>query len=334
MKVFSLTVLFFTSLLFLPGCKAQNAAVFNSAYKISGGKTSCRLSFQLFDNRQLVKVKINGQGPFTFGVDTGGGNLITPEAAEKTGLKLTGEFQTGGAGERRVKAWRTQIEKVEAGEITATDQSFTVISLEDIKNAIGFKEFDGLLGRELFNSLTTKIDFEKNEFVFTNPENFEYKGSGEIIPFEFSGSIPQIEGEIDGTRGKIIVDTGDRSSLTLFVPFYENGKIRESYPERKTALTGWGIGGGINSEMIRLKKIKIGETEISGVVTRLPLVKSGAFARSDSIASIGSGFLKRFNVIFDYRNKRMILEKNKNFRYEDSFENYILKNANSVKVAL
>lgn len=334
MKAKILLILIFANLFFLQGCAAQTATISDTDYKISNGKTSTVVPFELFDNRQMINVKINGQGPFTFGLDTGGRNLLTPEVAEKLGLKLTGEFQTQGAGENRVTAWWTQVEKIELGEITGENQRFVVLSLEDIKNAIGFKEFDGLLGSELFRSLTTKIDFEKNEFVFTNPEKFEYKGTGEIIPFEFSGSIPQIEGEIDGLRGKIIIDTGDRSSLTLFVPFYEKNNFREKYPERKTALTGWGIGGGIPSEIIRLKKIKIGDAEISDVITRLPLVKSGAFARGDSMASIGSGLLKRFNVIFDYRNKRMILEKNKNFRYEDKFENYILINPNPNKVLL
>ncbi len=334
MKIRIVLLFILVNLLFLPSCSAQTAATSDADYKIGGGKTSTVVPFELFDNRQMIKVKINGQGPFTFGLDTGGRNLVTPEIAEKLGLKLTGEFQTGGAGEKRVTAWWTQVEKVELGEIVATDQRFVVLSLEEIKNAIGFKEFDGLLGSELFRSLTTGIDFEKNELTFTNPEKFEYKGAGEIIPFELAGSIPEIIGEIDGLRGKLIVDTGDRSSLTLFVPFYQKNNFREKYPDRKNALTGWGVGGGIPSEMIRLKKLKIGETEFSGVVTRLPLVKSGVFTRENQIGSIGSGQLKRFNVIFDYQRKRIILEKNKNFRYQDKFENYILKSTNPAKVLL
>ena len=324
MKVSIFIFLLFTNLSFLQSCSAQTATISDADYRIVGGKTSTVVPFELFDNRQMLKVKINGQGPFTFGLDTGGRNLITPEVAAKLELKLTDEFQTGGAGENRVSAWWTQVEKVEFGEILATDQRFVVLSLEDIKKAIGFKEFDGLLGQELFQSLTTKIDFQRGEMTFTNPEEFEYKGNGDIIPFEFAGHIPRIKGEIDGINGEIIIDTGDRSSLTLFVPFYEKNDFQTKYPERKKALTGWGIGGGIPSEMIRLKSIKIGQREISDVITRLPLVKSGAFTGSNQIASIGSGLLKRFNVIFDYKRKRIILEKNKNFDYEEKFENYVL----------
>lgn len=325
MKFTPVLFLILANLLLLQACSAQTSTVSTSDYTIIGGKVSTVLPFELFDNRQMTEVKINGQGPFTFGLDTGGGNLITPELAGKLGLELTDEFKVSGAGEGRVPAWWTRVEKVEAGELIATNQRFLVLSLEEIKKAIGFNEFDGLLGRELFHSLTTKIDFEKNELVFTNPEKFEYKGSGEIIPFEFSGHIPQIVGEIDGIRVQIVIDTGDRSSLTLFVPFYEKNGFRKKYPERLKGVTGWGIGGAIPSEMFRLQKIQIGNLELSNIVTRIPLVKSGAFAGSRSIASIGSGLLKRFNVIFDYKRKRVILEKNKNFHYEDSFENYTLK---------
>ncbi|MEZ5427467.1 MAG: retropepsin-like aspartic protease [Pyrinomonadaceae bacterium] len=309
----------------LQSCSAQGPTVSDSGYRIAGEKDSTVLPFELVDNRQLIKVKINGRGPFTFGLDTGGGNLVTPELAKQLGLKLTDGFQIGGAGEKRVPAWRTRVERVEVGEITATNQSFLVISLKDIQKAIGFKEFDGLLGHELFRSLTTRIDFEKREMTFTDPEKFRYQGEGEIIPFRLSGQIPQIEGEIDGIGGKIVIDTGDRSSLTLFVPFYQENPIRQKYPDRIKAVTGWGIGGPIPSEMFRLKRLGFGEIVLTDVVARLPLVTSGAFVRSDSIASIGSGLLKRFNVVFDYKRNRMILEKNRNFNYRDDFENYILK---------
>lgn len=255
MKIKLALFLIISNLLFVQSCAAQSPTVSTSAYTIPSEKTSARLPFELFDNRQMINVKINGQGPFTFVLDTGGRNLITPEIAEKLGLNLVDEFQTGGVGEKRVSAWWTQVEKVEVGEIQATDQRFVVLSLKDIQKAIGFKKFDGLLGRELFESLTTKIDFEKNELVFINPEKFEYKGKGEVIPFEFAGHIPQIVGEIDGIQGKIIIDTGDRSSLTLLVPFYEKHEFREKYPDRIKALTGWRIGGAVPSEMIRLKKI-------------------------------------------------------------------------------
>jgi hypothetical protein len=325
MKFIFVLFLVFTNLLFVQSCAARTVTDSDADYRIVGGKTSTVVPFELFDNRQMLKVKINGEGPFTFVLDTGGRNLVTPEVTERLGLKLTDEFQTGGIGEIRVSAWWTQVKKVEIGEIIAKNQRFVVLSLEDIKKTIGFKEFDGLVGQEVFQSFTTRIDFEKNEMTFTNPESFEYRGKGEIIPLEFAGHIPQIVGEIDGIEGKIVVDTGDRSSLTLFVPFYEKNDFQTKYPERRKALTGWGIGGGIPSEMFRLKSIKIGKTEISEIITRLPLVKSGAFAGSDNIASIGSGLLKRFNVIFDYKQKRIILEKNKHFHYEDKFENYVLK---------
>lgn len=325
MKAISILFLIFTNLIYIQSCSAQHAPISASDYTIAGGKSSTVLPFELFDNRQLIQVKVNGQGPFTFVLDTGAGNLITPEVAEKLGLKLSREFQTGGVGEKSVTGWRTKVAKVEVGELRATNQDFVVLSLSDIQKAIGFEKFDGLLGRELFNSLTTKIDFEKMQFTFTKPDKFDYKGNGEIISFEFLGHIPQIEGEIDGIRGKMVIDTGDRSSLTLYVPFYEKHKFLDKYPDHKKALSGWGIGGSVPAQLIRLGGIQVGNIVVSDVVTRLPLVKSGTFARENQIASIGSGFLKRFNAIFDYQRNRVIFEKNKNFSYQDRFENYILK---------
>lgn len=92
-------------LILFQGCSAQTATSSNADYKIVGEKVSTVLPFELFDNRQMIKVKINVQGPFTFVLDTGGRNLITPEIAEILGLNLVDEFQTGDVGEKRVSAW-------------------------------------------------------------------------------------------------------------------------------------------------------------------------------------------------------------------------------------
>jgi hypothetical protein len=134
----------------------------SSDYTITDGQTSATVPFDLIDNRIFVNVQLNGEGPFRFILDSGGDNLIVPEVAARLKLKNEGVFQTGGVGESKVDAWQTTISQVDVGRIRATNQTFTVLSLDPIKQAIGFKQLDGLVGFQLFQSLVTKIDFGIN----------------------------------------------------------------------------------------------------------------------------------------------------------------------------
>src|SRR5262249_10249775 len=67
---------------------------------IVGGKTSVTVPFRLLNNHVYVQAKVNGKGPYTFIVDTGGHTLISPRLAKEAGLNSVGESATSGAGEK------------------------------------------------------------------------------------------------------------------------------------------------------------------------------------------------------------------------------------------
>lgn len=290
-------------------------------YSIIGEQSSVSVPFDLIDNRIFVNVEINGQGPFRFILDTGVNNIVSPEVFNQLKLKNEGFFQTYGVGEQNVQAWQTTIEKVQiAAALRSANQKFTVISLQPIKQAIGFKKFDGIIGFPLFSSFVTKIDYEQNILTFIKPSKFSYNGSGKAVPFEFAGHIPQVEAEVDGFIGKLLVDIGDRSSMTLFVPFVEKNHLRQKYNPPFKTITGWGIGGPVIAQMTRIKSVKLDGTEVQDIVTRLPVVKNGIFTDAGIMGSIGTGFIKRFNIVLDYDRKSLIFEKNKNFAYADIYD--------------
>ena len=301
------------------GCSAQSA-IKDSDYFILSQRTQAIVPFELLDNRIFIDVKINSQGPFRFLLDSGGGNLVTPEVARELNLKKENSFQTGGVGEQTVEAWNTTISQIDIGEVRATNQNFVVLSLEDIKDAIGFKRLDGLVGFQLFSSLAAKIDYERNLLTFTKFSDYSARKGETVIPFQFSGRIPKIDAEIDGFRGKLKIDTGDRSALTLYAPFVKENRLREKYAPKVETITGWGIGGPVRGQVMRAKKISIAEFNVENTVARLPIVKSGAFMDASVMGSVGTGFLKRFTVTFDYSRQQLIFAKNRNFSAPDEYD--------------
>jgi len=67
---------------------------------IEDGSPSVSLPFRLLNNHIYIDVSVNGKGPFTFIVDTGGHCLIAPELVSQLGLKIVGAAPMSGAGEK------------------------------------------------------------------------------------------------------------------------------------------------------------------------------------------------------------------------------------------
>ncbi|HUQ33286.1 MAG TPA: aspartyl protease family protein [Pyrinomonadaceae bacterium] len=292
-----------------------------SDFTIAGGKTSTTLPFDLIDNRIVINVRLNGQGPFRLIFDSGAGAVISPEVARSLGLKIE-NLQTGagGVGEGRVERGETTVSRIEVGDIRFPAEDFSVISFSDTKYVFGANRIDGIIGYSIFRHLVVSIDYERKQLTFTEPSGFVYKGNGAIVPIDFDYHLPLIKGELDGVPGIFVIDTGARSSLILYGPFVEQNNLREKYKASFEGVTGWGIGGPVRSHIVRVKTLRLGSVEVQNLIARLSLQKSGALTSANRAALVGPDVLKQFTTIFDYSRRRIIFEKNNQYGKPDSYD--------------
>lgn len=290
---------------------AQTAAI-----DLAGGKPAT-IPFTLIDNRIFVPVTINGRGPYQFIFDTGGANILDPAAAKDLGLKLDPDGEAWGAGAARQQAWRTDVARADLGSVAIRDHEFRVISLEAIRRAIGFRRLDGLVGRELFERFVVDIDYAGQTLTFAEPKSWSPPGAlGNPHALGFYDGIPTLPAVVGDLKGTFIIDTGDRSSLTLFGPFVDRHSLRAKYAKKVQAITGWGVGGPIPADVTRSTFAFAGHT-LEGTVTRMPLLKTGGFASIDAAGSIGTGLLKRFRATFDYSRRHLYLSPGANYAAPD-----------------
>jgi hypothetical protein len=253
---------------------------------------------EIADNRPFVAVKIK-EKTFHFVVDTGGYNSIETEIAKELNLNLANKFQMPGAGEKTVDAWTTTIDSFSIGEKSFTNRKFFALPLKEIKENLKLPYLDGIIGYDFFGDSVLQLDYPNKKVSFLS--KFEGKTG---VPFSIYGShIPQISVEIDGIKSAFVIDTGDRSQLTLGQKFSEQVLAKNSYQLSEEKITGYGLGGAIMARTFELKSLKFGAVEAKNVLTRIPNLKGGVFAQSDFKGSIGSGLLKNYKVTFDYRNK-------------------------------
>ena len=298
---------FLVLLLFYLNCNGQG----NGSRLIING-TQTTVPFILHDNRVFLKTHI-GKKTFHLLLDTGGGIVIDMDAANRLQLPLTAQGNITGTGEKPAPLFRSMIDTIQIGGLQILNKDAMVISLREIKEALGLDFLDGVVGYEIFRQFITEINFATSSVTLYEKETFRTPDNSYAIPFRLlNGRIPVIKVNIDGIEAEFIIDTGDRSNLTLFPKFSDDNNFRSRYTLSDTMLTGYGIGGPINGQLLTLKKINIGEAlVVENVLTRIPTIRAGAFNRSDSVkGSIGNGFLKQFRkIMFDYFNKIIYIEK-------------------------
>ena len=281
-------------------------------YQFEGGKTSTTLPFRLEGGELRVDIKLNGQGPFTADVDTGGNFIVQPRVAERLQLKGQGAARNGGGGEGYVAAGRLVMDSVELGDLRLTRQAFKVLSFYDEAPELS------LVGLQLFQRFVVSINFDQRTLTLTRPEQFVYHGGGEVIPFHFQDNQPEVKGSIDGIAGVFTIDTGDNASLLLIAPFVKRHGLVERY-RATIPYGGSAVGGATYGLMARTGVLNLfgadgrPAVEVRDLLTRLSQQKRGFDANRYVSGNVGIDVLRQFNLTFDYSRQQIIFEKNQSY---------------------
>ena len=274
--------------------------------------------FDLVSDHIYVDGQINGQ-PARFLVDTGGVNLLTPEAAKKFGIVGEGKLAASGVGEQRVDLALAHAKNVRVGTASLDDPVFYIIDLGALA-AIEGVHFDGLVGYEMFRRFGVQIDYARHTLTLSEPGKFAPPPHAIAVPFELNDRTPVVSGALDGVPMRISIDTGSRSSLTLHSPFVRKNALAGKYHAAPMAVTGWGVGGAQRGQPARLGTLRIGDADVVGVAADLYGGDKGSFANPDIGGNLGGGVLHRFTVGFDYAKNTMYLAPNADAGKPDPFD--------------
>lgn len=278
--------------------------------------------FEFADNRVLLPVFVNGQGPFEFILDTGAGDgsSITLDLFNRLHLEKESQSEVTGAGADTETVLNTRATSIKFGSIELGPLPLMAFPMKAMTDAIGFRQLDGILGDALLDRFVVTLDFDRQVITLADPNDYVPPLGSVVIPFEiYNHIVPACEGLVDGRKARLLIDLGDRSSFTLFKPFWK----KYGYQHRRSvirAMTGIGIGGPIYGLVTRVSDVKIGGADIKQPLTRLVLQKPSAINDQIIDGSIGTGILKKFVVSFDYTHRRMILVPGKQRDLLDTYD--------------
>jgi len=283
------------------------------------GRLLADVPFRLHDDRILVDVTLDGHGPFTMIFDTGGGNVITPECARRLGLASAASESTSGAGEKQVPAGVATIASMKLGALEMRRQVFHIVDLGEIRRGFRFPALDGVVGRELLERAHASVDFDGLRLRLREPSRDPGSVPADAVRFALEDGMPVVEGRIDGVPARLLVDTGDRSNLTVFRAFAARTGLDSLFAARPEIPTGIGIGGPIPGRVATVPSVEFGTVRERDVVARLPSTRSGGFATSPLAGSIGLGLMRNYDLEIDYRQRWLALRPHRAARVPSAF---------------
>jgi hypothetical protein len=253
----------------------------------------------------VVEVKLNGQGPFAFMIDTGAGMQadIDVSVAARLNLRANGRVLNGdpsGLNDREVS--------------TATIDSLTFGSVAGARNGVEFRnvtalvrqhritkdypDVDGILGFALFTDYLLTLDYPAMQVTLSRgalpPAN-----RTDILSFEIENRIPVIEVGVGKIRVRAHVDSGN-----FVAGFILPEEIVEQLQLLSTPVTvgsARSVSNRIELKQVQLRDaINIGHFSFPQATVQFP-------ALSDT--NVGFKVLRDFVVTFDQKNRRMKLER-------------------------
>lgn len=242
--------------------------------------------------------------------------VVTPETARAIATAVRDAGTVTGAGNNAARNGRATLARLSIGNLSVENLDVDVNDLSEIRTKLHFPRLDGIIGYPVLKRYVTFVNVDAGTITF-------YSSPPQIPPeattTHFDGELPVVHARIDGIEGTALIDSGDRSSLTLLGPFAKKHGFFGRYTARQNMVTGYGVGGPVYADVFTLPSLDVFGTHLAGIVTRASRQTGGFFASSFASASIGTGVLKRFNIVYDYPHGVVLAWPSKYFNIPDVF---------------
>lgn len=246
----------------------------------------------------VVDVKINGQGPFRFFLDTGAqGSVLGLDLANELKLPVLGESQVRSPGGKGIPSKTVRLDRLEIGAAIlskataqAFDRSFLSRGPESPRGVLSAKSFPGYL-------LTL---YYPKERLLIRPGELPAPDGKTIFAYDPKLPLPELPVNVAGTEITLHMDSGAPSGITLPLELAEKLPL-ESRPVEV------GRGRRVDQEVIILGAKLKGDVKVGRFVLHNPDLRFQNIPGAKG--NIGGEFLRKFAVTLDSRNSRIFLEE-------------------------
>ncbi len=234
----------------------------------------------------IVACSIAGQ-PLRCLIDSGNSGLsMTLTLAERLHLQPTGTFEVQGIGDYLTEL--VTAPPLQLGAATLPKATYVVLS--DLEGT----RYDVILGSDFLAAARVTIDGPQRR-VIVRPRNTAESANG--IPVRFLALVPTVRATLATTPARLLVDTGDESTINLGTAFFHAHPTLFRVIENRSVR---GVGGSSIEHLGRIASITLGPLHLTNVN-----IGSTERLHTAGDGHIGSGLLARFVVTFDYEHGRI-----------------------------
>lgn len=313
-KTYFLFVLMYLSLIFVSWGQGSFNLVNTNTDKIK---------FQLIDNLIIIPVSVNGV-ELSFIVDTGVSRPILfnmlnfSDSLKLKNLEIAPLRGLGTDG--AVSAIRSKSNVLKVGKAINVNQELFVVFDDTINfTPILGVPVHGIIGYNLFKDFIIEVNYRRKVLTLFNKNTYKYKKCKNCYDFEleFYNNKPHMNASIQVEKEeipiKLLIDTGGSDDLWLFEDDSLGIKpMRNAYFRD---YLGRGLSGSVYGKRSKVEEIRLKDFKLEMVNTAFPDSIAVSLARSfkGRNGSISGGILRRFDLIFDYQDKKLTMKKNSNF---------------------
>jgi hypothetical protein len=259
------------------------------------------LPLRFYGTRPAVEVRVNGQGPFLFLVDTGAaGPAARADASlvRRLSIRSKGTTQAADAsGAATTSIDEVTLASVEIGGVTVRD-------VEALSRDYGTQTYlpkmDGILGINFFRDWLLTIDYSRRRLTIEKGELPRPDGRS-VLSYELIEGNLYIPARIGKQPMKLLVDTGNIRALDL-----PSGWLRPFRLASFPRLAGNSTGA---SGTTPIREVRLADTLVIGMhVFAKPEI---TFSDDFGEANVGSSLLQNFIITLDQRNQRVRLVRSR-----------------------
>ena len=289
-----------------------------------------KIHFEFTSNLIIIPVEIN-EVTLSFILDTGVSKPILFNLTERDSLDLknTESFYLHGlGGEGKIEALKSSNNTFKIGNAVCKNQDLYVV----FDKTINFTPrlgvlVHGIIGYDVFKNFVVEINYSSKYIRLYKPNSFKPKSSKKwkTLPMNIYRKKPYLDAvvAIDEIKKpvKLLIDTGSSDALWLFEDKEDN-----LTPKRDLIFVdylGQGLSGSVYGKRSKVKDFTLSDFNLEDVNVAFPdslsIIKAKVYR--DRNGSLGGDILKRFNLFFDYTNKRLHLKKNGFFKEPFTYNN-------------
>ncbi|HZE70660.1 MAG TPA: aspartyl protease family protein [Pyrinomonadaceae bacterium] len=312
-----------------------------SSLYVPAGASRTVVSFEAFDNRPILKVRVNGQkNPLRFVLDTGSGmSVVSEETAQRLGLRpvARGGLARAVGGGGKFEIVYGYLSSLELGEVRVENVPVYIRRFYDEKNPV-----DGYIGLSLISKYVAMLDYGQRTLTLVRQRLDDDAGGWATIDRAIAsqaGNAPAVasmmqeiplrttcSGFLSGEVGlegfekplNFIIDTG--ASVSVVSQKLAEFETITAYLQPSKMRVFGAAGVTENVDTVLLPKVMLGalvRERISAAVLDMEPVNETAGFTQNGI--LGGNFLRHFRVSFDFARGVIRLEPlDETARNEDS----------------